>query len=248
MPNPLGYRKLFAMVAPSVNTVVQPEFEALRPAGVTNHMGRINTPNVKIVTEADFVRHVEGMRSGIEAAIDQVMTTRADYLIMALSLECFWDGLDASFRLEEDMQVRAGVGLTMGSTAILKSLETYGNIKRIALITPHRPLGDARVEAYFTEAGYEVTSLKSFNIQVPSEIADITPEQLRDAIIEVNDDSVDAIVQVGTNLAMAETAARAEAWLDKPVIAINTATYWYALRQNGIDDQMPGYGRLMSDY
>ena len=26
----------------------------------------------------------------------------------------------------------------------------------------------------------------------------------------------------------------AEFWLDKPVLAINTATYWYALREYGI--------------
>ena len=41
-------------------------------------------------------------------------------------------------------------------------------------------------------------------------------------------------MQVGTNLAMAELAATAEFWLGKPVIAINTATYWYALRDYGI--------------
>ena len=59
---------------------------------------------------------------------------------------------------------------------------------------------------------------------------------------------VDAIVQVGTNLAMAEVAAMAEFWLDKPVIAINTATYWHALRANGIAERVHGFGRLMSEY
>ena len=51
--------------------------------------------------------------------------------------------------------------------------------------------------------------------------------------------NVDAIVQVGTNLAMARLAGIAEFWLDKPVIAINTATYWHALRANGIIDVEP---------
>jgi maleate isomerase len=36
--------------------------------------------------------------------------------------------------------------------------------------------------------------------------------------------------------------------LGKPVIAINTATYWYALRQNGISDQMQGFGRLLAEF
>ena len=47
---------------------------------------------------------------------------------------------------------------------------------------------------------------------------------------------------------MAEVAAMAEFWLDKPVIAINTATYWYALRQNGIEDKVYGFGKLLSEY
>jgi maleate isomerase len=64
--------------------------------------------------------------------------------------------------------------------------------------------------------------------------------------MEVNSDEVQAVVQVGTNLAMARLAAMAEFWLDKPVLAINTATYWYALRQNGIDDKVQGFGSLLS--
>ena len=54
----------------------------------------------------------------------------------------------------------------------------------------------------------------------------------------MNRGKVDAIVQVGTNLAMARLAGVAEFWLDKPVLAINTCIYWWALRQNGIDDKI----------
>ena len=34
----------------------------------------------------------------------------------------------------------------------------------------------------------------------------------------------------------------------KPVIAINTATYWHALRSNNINDQLKGFGSLMSEH
>ena len=37
-------------------------------------------------------------------------------------------------------------------------------------------------------------------------------------------------------------------WLDKPVLAINTATYWSALRRNGIADKIDGFGSLMLDH
>ena len=56
---------------------------------------------------------------------------------------------------------------------------------------------------------------------------------------------MEAIVQVGSNLAMARLAGFAEFWLDKPVIAINTATCRSALRGNGIDDKVEGFGSLL---
>ena len=61
-------------------------------------------------------------------------------------------------------------------------------------------------------------------------------------------DDVDAIIQTGTNLSMVRLAAAAELWLGKPVIAINTATYWHALRANGIRDQAGGFGRLLEAF
>ena len=81
-------------------------------------------------------------------------------------------------------------------------------------------------------------------------IAEVTTDVLRDKLIVLNGDAgdVDAIIQVGTNLSMVRLAAAAEMWLGKPVIAINTATYWHALRQNGIPDKIPGLGRLLEDF
>ena len=76
------------------------------------------------------------------------------------------------------------------------------------------------------------------------------PDDLRDKLIGLNGDGrdVDAIVQVGTNLSMVRLAAAAELWLGKPVIAINTATYWHALRQNKIMDKIEGLGRLLEEF
>ena len=37
-------------------------------------------------------------------------------------------------------------------------------------------------------------------------------------------------------------------YLGKPVIAINTATYWHALRTCGIHDKKAGFGSLLEHY
>ena len=93
-----------------------------------------------------------------------------------------------------------------------------------------------------------MVNLIGLKCQSPVLIAHVSEKELRDAIIQINDPEVEAIVQVGTNLAMARLAGIAEFWLDKPVLAINTATYWWALRQNGIDDKVPGWGSLLLEH
>ena len=59
---------------------------------------------------------------------------------------------------------------------------------------------------------------------------------------------VDAIIQAGTDLAVTDIADQAERWLGIPVIAINAATYWWALRRCGIADQIEGRGMLLADH
>jgi maleate isomerase len=110
------------------------------------------------------------------------------------------------------------------------------------------PAGDRQVRRFFSDCGYQVVNLLGLKCRSPVRIAHESKQRLRDAIVQVNRGRVDAIVQVGTNLAMAEVAAMAEFWLGKPVIAINTATYWYALRDYGIKDRMPGSGSLLADH
>ena len=150
--------------------------------------------------------------------------------------------------MKQDIENRAGVGVTMGSEACMAAIKAYGGIKRIAVITPYMPVADRNVVKFFQDHGIEVRRIKGLRCSSPRLIAHVSKEELRDAVIEVDGDDVDAIVQAGTNLAMMEVAATAEFWLGKPVIAINTATYWHALRAVGIRDSIYGLGRLLAEH
>jgi maleate isomerase len=248
MVDSLGWRMKFGVIAPSTNTSVQPEFDAMRPIGVTNHFARIHIPDDPVRSDADFQKLMDNIRAELLVTVDRVMTCRPGYLVMGMSAETFWDGLEGSIELERRIEARAGVKVAMGSDACQAALRRYGSIRRIGVITPYMPLGDEQVRKFFTDTGFEVVHLKGLRCASPMLIAHVSEKELRDAINEVNDPSVEAIVQVGTNLAMARLAGIAEFWLDKPVIAINTATYWWALRQNGIEDRIHGFGSLLAEH
>jgi maleate isomerase len=249
MVDSLGYRRKFGVIAPSTNTSVQPEFDSFRPVGVTNHFSRIVIPDDPVHSDDDFNKLMDNIRAALMDAVDSVMSCSPDYIVMGMSAETFWDGLEGSVELEKRVQQRAGgLKVAMGSDACQAALKAYGKIKRISVITPYMPVGDKQVEKFFNDCGYDIVKLKGFKCTSPMLISHVSEEELRDAINEVNGPDVDAIVQVGTNLAMARVAGIAEFWLGKPVIAINTATYWWALRQNGINDRIPGYGALLMEH
>ncbi len=248
MVDSLGYRMKFGVIAPSTNTSVQPEFDAMRPVGVTNHFSRIIIPDNPVTSDDDFNKLMDDIRAALMDSVDAVMTCRPDYLVMGMSAETFWDGLEGSIELERRVEERAGVKVAMGSDACRAALNCYSNVKRLGVITPYMPVGDVQVRKFFTDCGFEVVNLKGLKCKSPMQIAHVSETELRDAINEVDGPDVDAIVQVGTNLAMARVAGIAEFWLGKPVIAINTATYWWALRQNGITDRIQGYGTLLAQH
>lgn len=249
MTDALGWRRKFGVLAPSTNTSVQPEYDGMRPHGVTNHFSRMTIKDMKVTDDKSFMVMMKNIRAALMPALDSVMSCSPDYVVMGMSAETFWDGLEGSAKLQARMEKRAGVGVAMGSDACQAALRKYGrSVKRLGIVTPYMPVGDRQVHRFFTECGFEVVNLKGLKCKGPMLIAHTSEKQLRDAIIEVNQGKVDAIVQVGTNLAMARVAAMAEFWLDKPVIAINTATYWWALRQNNIKDKIQGWGSLLSEH
>ncbi len=248
MIDALGYRRKFAVIAPSTNTIVQPEFDAMAAHGVTNHFSRIHIPDDPLKSDADFEQLIVRIRAELLQAVDRAMTARPDYLIMGMSSETFWGGLAGSKELEASLKERSGLEVAMGSDASQAALRAYGDIKRISLVTPYMPVGDEEVRKFFTDCGFEVQTVLGLKCEGPTAIAHVDAKTLRDAVRSVDDAQVEAILQVGTNLAFAQIAPVAEFWLDKPVLAINTATYWWALRKNGISDRVEGFGSLLRDH
>ncbi len=247
MTDQLGYRGRIAIVVPSTNTSCQPECEMLRPRGVTNHLARISIKERPLTTEQAFMEHVQAMRDGMRTAIDQVMTCQPTHVIMGVALEAFWGGVAAADELQRELVERAGVGVSMGSTATVTALRRLG-AKSIAVLTPHQPRGDEQVRRYFEEAGFTIPRLIGLKCPSPVQIAHTTRRQVIDALRSLDGSDVDAVVQVGTNLAAINTCAEAERWFGKPVLAINAITYWDALRRSGIDDRVAGYGLTLETF
>ena len=243
-----GWRRKFGVLGPSTNTIVQPDFDAMRPFGVTNHYSRIFTPNADAVSNETFRAGAEVIAGNTLDAVRSVMTCQPDHLVLGMSAVTFFDGEKGADRFTKQVEEVSGIKISIGSDACTAALKAYGGVKRIAVLSPYWPSMNTEVARYFGDKGYDVVRDKALQCRSWINIAEQTTETLRAALRELDGDDVDAIIQVGTNLSMVKLAAAAEIWLGKPIIAINTATYWHALRANGIQDRMDGFGRLLAEF
>jgi maleate isomerase len=242
-----GYRKKLGVIAPSTNTIVEPDFHTMGVPGVTSHTSRIHIRDQEIADD-DGMRHLlDQIRAEIGPAVERVMTAQPDSMVMGMSAETFWGGVEGNRRFIEQIHGLSGLPVATGAEACERALHLFA-AKRIGIVTPYQPIGDENVVTFFSELGFEVAAIKGLKCPTAVAIAAVTENELRDALIEVNGPDVDALVQCGTNLSMVQLADEAERWMGKPVIAINAATWWMALRDNGIDDKVFHAGRLLREH
>jgi maleate isomerase len=219
----------------------------MRVPGVTTHMGRIHITDADLSSNTSFESLLDQVRREIDAATARVLTCEPDAMVMGMSAETFWGGIDGNRQFTEHMRAISGMDVTMGANACIKALELYG-VRRVGVVTPYQPLGDEQVVRYFTECGYEVLGVEGLKCPTAPAISQVPESRLRQAIVDLHRQDVEAVVQVGTNLSMVGLADEAQRWLDIPVVAINAATWWAALRENGIEDRIEGAGDLLANH
>lgn len=247
-PDARGHRRLFGVLGPSTNTIVQPDFDDLRVRGVTNHYSRIVVADAQAISDESFMAGTLEISRGTIDAVHGVLSCNPDYLVMGMSAVTFYGGAQGAARWRETIEREAGLPLCTGAQSLIEAFRAYGGIRRIAVLSPYFPTANQQVARFMADHGIEVVRDTCLRCPSWTAIAQVPTARLRAELAALDGDDVDALVQVGTNLSMVRLAAAAELYLGKPVIAINTATYWNALRQNGITDQFDGFGRLMAEF
>jgi maleate isomerase len=245
----IGTRARIGVVIPSTNIAVEYDCQKIRVPGVSWHFGRFMTPTTDLSSDRAFIDFLEGIRTTIPHSVAALMTAEMSHIMMGMSAETFWGGVEGNAEFLRRVQDQIGtLGLTTGANAMLDALAAC-KAKRIAVLTPYQPIGDRQVLDFFGDSGLEVIRVKGLRCGSATSIAH-TPrgDVARVVLRELEGDDVDAIVQVGTNLSTCELFPTLELLLGKPCIPINVATAWSALRACGVKDSVSGFGRLMEDF
>ena len=183
MTDALGWRRKFGVLGPSTNTIVQPDFDAMKPLGVTNHYSRIFTPNANAVSNESFRAGAEVIASNTLDAVRSVMTCEPDYLVMGMSAVTFFDGEKGADRFTREVEETAGIKISIGSDACTAAMKAYGGVKRIAVLSPYWPSMNTEVARYFGDKGFTVVRDKCLQCRSWTQIAEQTTETLRAALM-----------------------------------------------------------------
>ena len=247
MTDVLGHRLVMGVLVPSTNTVVEPEYHRMAPDGVTVHTARMYIGDPDTGSDSAFDRLMEQVHAALATAIRDVVTCRPARVCMGMTAVTFVGGVAGDRAVAAEMERLGGVPATTGPAAVTAALERLG-AQRVGLISPYQLGAEAHVRRYFSETGVEIVSMESLRSTTATSIAQVPAGVVERLVEAVDRPGVEAIVQVGTNLAMARLADGLEARHGKPVVGINTATLWHALRASGIDDRIPGFGCLLRDH
>ena len=233
MADTLAHRAIMGVMTPAMNTVVQPELDLLRPAGVTNQMQRF--------------------RLGGEAISDDLLDEAAKLMdcnpiaiAIALTTDAAPGGVAKLASRCEELASRIGVPVFNASEADHAALRAF-KASRVAVVTPFNAEVDRTVKANVEEAGFEVVAIKGTEAPSLPAICETPVNDIRAVFRKVGEADCDAILQVGTALPVVAMIDDLESEIGKPIIACNAAVYWQALRAIGITDAIQGYGRLLAE-
>ncbi len=253
----IANRARIGVLIPSTNTGVEYDLQKFVLDGVTWHPSRFWIEIANWAGESDrsgddfnrvFERFLDALRDDLPPSIRNILSAEVTHLMLGMSAETFWGGIDGNVAFEKNIQEQIGdLGLTTGAGAARDALQKFG-AKKISVITPYPPIGDENVVRFFNDIGYEVKAIRGLARPTATAIAETPIPMVLDAIREIDGDDVDAIVQCGTNLSTVDIFPTMEHWLQKPLIPINVACVWHALRACGINDKFVGKGRLLEEF
>jgi maleate isomerase len=184
MVDVIGHRRVFGVLVPYFNTVVEPELADLRPIGVTNQTARF-TLDANVVQEV-----AECARKLAACGLDAVL--------IALSPEFLPGGLELMQQAASDAARELGRPVLTTPLATHAALKELG-AKRVGLVTPFDEASNEHVRAAFEASGFKVAAIRGIPAPSFDAIGKTDPAEIRRACRELARPEVEAIAQVGTD-------------------------------------------------
>lgn len=225
-------RARIGVVIPVTNTNLEPDMNMLRPPGVSVHFTRSGGYDIDAIPDEKQMQNYSD--SAWEETVDQLVHCRSDIILYGCTSATLAQGPEFDQRFRDQIEQRTAIPAITAASALIEALTDLG-IKNFAFTSPYvASLNDFAVS--FIEA-YDFNCVGRLDTPTPlsnNAMAELTPQQVQNMAIKVNNDEAEAIVLSCTDIRAAEAIVEIEAALGKPVITSNQAMMHASLKRLGI--------------
>lgn len=230
------------MVVPSVNTIVEPWYSSVCPAGVTVHAARMLLDNALSPEAIVRMDREDGAH-----AVRQLASCRPHAVAYCCTASSIVQGLDYDRALQHEVEAGAGVPATTATQAILAALAVLGT-RRVVAVSPYAKELDDAEHAFFESAGIHVMASGCLGIRDAFGLAAPGPGEIEALVAGAWKSGAEAILITCLNLASHLVIESLETRYRVPVVTSTQATLWRLLRLAGVHDPIPGCGRLLASH
>jgi maleate isomerase len=227
----------FGVLIPSTNTTCEIEYCRLPPS-LQVHIGRLG--------KGDGGTFSPSLDADVEYQARLLGTARVEVISLAqTSASLFVDDYDTV--TTQRMSMAAGVPAITSAQAIGQAVQALG-ARRIALVSPYsQPVIERAKHYYESKYGLSVVALEGFAATDSYMIGKLGPESARDAFARIDRPEIEILVVPGGNFPTMSFVPEWEHEFGKPVITTNQAALWAMMRIMGMNDKLPGLGRLLEE-
>jgi len=232
----LGWRLRLGVLIPSVNTVAEPQLNAMLPEGVSLHYTRLKLTGSSEEELLGMVERVE------EAALLLADAEPRRILFHCTAVTTFDVGMID--RIRGRIAAATGIPIEVTSEALVAAFRAL-EARRIVMITPYiQPVNDREV---FFLRHHGMTVLREHGLGLPGgkAFATVEPAEWYRVTMAQRHADADAYFLSCAQTRTAEVIEALEFDLGRPVVTSNQAALWHCLRQSGIADHVPGFGALL---
>jgi maleate isomerase len=237
-----GARGRIGLITLATDTSVLPEYARVMPDGVAVYPAPIVLPRGEVTAAALAEMLADDQ---LERAAGLLAWAEVDMIVFACTTGSLVHGLGWDRELIARIERASGLPATTTTTAVLAALHAVGATS-LAIATPYIDELNAIERRFFMESGFRVAAIAGLSCATDPEIGRLEPEDASALVERVDSTEADTIFISCTNWHCLPAVAPIERRLGKSVVTSNLAGAWAALRQIGIDDTLPGYGRLLT--
>lgn len=236
-------RARFGILVPFTNTNLEPDMAILRPDGVSLHFARLGGYDADEIPDEN---QMQGLGSSdLDEPLKLLAGVMPDVVLYGCTSATLTHGTAFDRVLSAKIETMSGARTVTAAGALVHALEVLC-VRRIGFASPYVQAINDMAIGFLADYGFETISRSQIDEALDNHgQGALLPEAVFELARKADHRDAEALVLSCTDMRGVEVIARLEATIGKPVITSNQALMFQAMQMAGIDEPLPGFGRLL---